>query len=340
MSLSIRSLLALVISFGVVIIFGPWWIAYLRRKKLGETTDQTDSERLNQIHSTKKGTPSMGGFLILLGTGIASLIVGQWNFYLFFGLATLFSFGAIGFHDDWKKIQNRGGQGLLPKQKVLLQMGLSFSLGLALYLFEGEFFLSSLASRITISLLPFWILFAMFVITGSSNSVNLTDGLDGLASGSSLPVFAALMVVAFISGQNHLSSLFAVHFIPGAEEMGLLIAALIGGILGFLWFNCYPAQIFMGDTGSLAIGAFLGASALALNQAFLLILLAIVFVIETLSVILQVASYKLFKKRIFKIAPIHHHFQFEGLEETKITVRFWIISTIAAFGTLLTFVGA
>lgn len=343
MSLSLRTLLSLGSSFLLVLLVGPYFIGLLNRGSLKETTDKSDSEKLNELHSSKSGTPTMGGALILIGALASTLLWARGGLFVWISLATLLAFGVIGAIDDIQKLRGGGGKGLSARGKLLLQMAvalaLSLALSLALYLGSfGEFTLR-LGGFIPVSLLPFWILFSVMVITGSSNAVNLTDGLDGLAAGAAIPVFMALMAIACISGKADLSSLFSAHYISGAEEMMVLLAGLVGGIMGFLWFNCYPAQIFMGDTGSLSLGAIIGMTALILHQPFLLILLAGVFVMETLSVILQVGSYKLWKKRIFKIAPLHHHYQFQGISEAKITVRFWIVSSLLAFFTMISFMG-
>ena len=334
MQLGFSVFLACLMSFFSMLLLCPVWIWWWRQKKLGEPTDKSDSEKLNQLHKKKKGTPTMGGVPLLLTAVFWTLVLGKWQFYSLLSLSAILLFALIGFYDDWVKL-HKVKKGLSAREKFLAQCFVAFFLVLSLYLYQGEYFLYTLGGETVISLLPFWILFAVFVVVGSSNAVNLTDGLDGLAAGVALPVYFALLALTYSSGVPEFAKELWIPYQPEVQSLTILIGALLGSLLGFLWFNCHPAQVFMGDTGSLPLGALLGLIALILDAPFLLLFLAGVFVAETLSVILQVLSYRIWRKRIFRIAPLHHHFQFGGLSESKITVRFWIVSFLCALVALV-----
>jgi phospho-N-acetylmuramoyl-pentapeptide-transferase len=278
--------------------------------------------------------------LILFSIGVAVLLWADLtNFFIWVALLVLVGFGAIGFVDDYLKLTRRNSKGLSMKQKFLLQV--LVALGASLLLYVNPTFRSTLAFPFIKGLMPdlgeFYILLVILVIVGTSNAVNLTDGLDGLATGPVLISAGTFMVLSYLAGNVKIASYLQIPYVSGSGELTIFCGALVGAAMGFLWYNTYPAQIFMGDTGSVSLGAALGAVAIMTKQEFLLAIVGGLFVVETLSVIFQVASYKLRKKRIFRMAPIHHHFELLGWAEPKVIVRFWIITlclALLAFSTL------
>ena len=286
-------------------------------------------------HFVKKGTPTMGGLLILSSLVISSLLwVPLKNPYLWPVLTVVVSFGCIGLVDDWMKLSRNTSEGLSGKRKLLLQI--------IICIFVSMFFveLSPEGLRYSVAvpffkeqLLPlglFYILFTSFVIVGASHAVNLTDGLDGLAIVPVMIVASCFVLFAYLSGNVNFASYLQISYIPGVGDLATLCGALIGASLGFLWFNAPPAKVFMGDTGSLALGGALGAISVATRHEFVLAIAGGLFVLETISVVLQVASFRLFGKRIFLMAPLHHHFEKKGWPESTVVIRFWIISIILA----------
>ncbi len=318
-------LTALLISFWI----GPAVIRRLVFRQLGQTV-RTDGP---QTHLAKAGTPTMGGALILLAVFIATLAWADLtNRFVWVVLLVTLAFGAIGWVDDYKKIINKDPRGIGARQKFFWQT--VSGLGAALFLFytartsaETQLIVP-LFKNIFIDLGPFYILLAYFVIVGSSNAVNLTDGLDGLAIMPSVMVAGGLGIFAYVVGHANFSAYLGFPYIPGVGEVLIICAAIVGAGLGFLWFNTYPAMVFMGDIGALALGAALGAVAVVVRQEVVLFIMGGIFVMETLSVMLQVASFKLTGKRIFRMAPLHHHFELKGWPEPRVIVRFWIISLI------------
>jgi phospho-N-acetylmuramoyl-pentapeptide-transferase len=282
-------------------------------------------------HMAKNGTPTMGGNLILAAILIPTLFWSDLtNPYVWIVLLTTLAFGVIGFWDDYKKLKDKKGIGIQARYKFPIQV----AIGLIV-----SFILFSTIDHDSRLILPFfkkampdigewYILFGMLVIVGSANAVNLTDGLDGLAIGPMLIASATFMLFCYLAGNFRFASYLQIPFVKGSGELTILCGALVGAGLGFLWFNTYPAQVFMGDVGSLPLGAALGTIAVITKQEFLLVIVGGIFVIETFSVIIQVVSYQLRKKRVFRMAPIHHHFELKGWAEPKIIVRFWIIGII------------
>ena len=292
-------------------------------------------------HFVKKGTPTMGGLLILSSLVFSSLLwVPLKNPYLWPVLTVVVSFGCIGLVDDWMKLSRNTSEGLSGKRKLLLQI--------IICIFVSMFFveLSPEGLRYSVAvpffkeqLLPlglFYILFTSFVIVGASHAVNLTDGLDGLAIVPVMIVASCFVLFAYLSGNVNFASYLQISYIPGVGDLATLCGALIGASLGFLWFNAPPAKVFMGDTGSLALGGALGAISVATRHEFVLAIAGGLFVLETISVVLQVASFRLFGKRIFLMAPLHHHFEKKGWPESTIVIRFWIISVVLALISLST----
>ncbi|MBI3014576.1 MAG: phospho-N-acetylmuramoyl-pentapeptide-transferase [Candidatus Tectomicrobia bacterium] len=325
---------ALVISF----IVGPWLIAELRRRQIG----QTIREEGPRSHFSKAGTPTMGGLLILIALTLPTLLWADLtNRYIWLILFSTLGFGAIGFLDDYLKISRHSSRGLRAPYKFGAQVLVGLLVALALYFQDGGFFI---ATRVTIPffkrVLPdlgwFYIPFVMLVIVGASNAVNLTDGLDGLAIGPVIIATVSYLIIAYAVGHAGFAEYLNLPFIGGAGELAVFAGSVIGASLGFLWFNAYPAQMFMGDVGALALGAALGTMAVITKHELLLVVIGGIFVIETVSVIVQVVSFQTTGKRVFRMAPIHHHFEQKGWEENKVVIRFWIVAILLALLSLST----
>lgn len=325
--LTFRAILGILTSLLLSLYLGPLLIARLQRMQIGQIV-RNDGP---QSHFSKKGTPTMGGLLIL-GSVLASTLL--WanlnNKYVWVVLFVLVSFGTIGFIDDYRKVIRKDPKGLIARWKYFWQSLFAIVTAVFLY-FTAE------RPAETALLVPFlkdvmpqlgllFLALSYFVIVGTSNAVNLTDGLDGLAIVPTVMVAGAFAIIAYASGNVNFSSYLNIPYLPYASELVVVCAALIGAGLGFLWFNTYPAQVFMGDVGSLALGAVLGVIAILVRQEIVLFIMGGVFVMETLSVILQVGSYKLRGQRIFRMAPIHHHYELKGWPEPRVIVRFWILS--------------
>ena len=327
--LTFRGILAALTAMALSLWWGPAVIRRLAQYKGGQPI-RSDGP---QTHFSKAGTPTMGGALILLAVTMTVLLWGDLrNRYVWVVLAVLISFGAIGWYDDWMKIVKRDPNGMKSRWKYALQSLFGLAAGVFLYMTAdttaATTFFVPLLKNVAIPLGIGFVAVAYFWIVGFSNAVNLTDGLDGLAIMPTVLVASALGVFAYASGNVVFSSYLQIPSIPGAGELVIICAAIAGAGLGFLWFNTYPAMVFMGDIGALALGAALGAIAVIVRQELVLAVMGGVFVIETLSVIIQVASFKLTGKRVFRMAPIHHHFELKGWPEPRVIVRFWIISVI------------
>jgi len=331
--------MATITAFLISIILGPIIIRYLARLKITENVRKEDSARLYELHSKKQDTPTMGGILILLAILSATLLWADiFNRYIILVLFSTVWLGVTGFIDDYLKHIRKKSKGLTAASKFTSQIMLGLILGAILFLTPQN------STRIDVPFLKdvslelgiFYILFVIIVITGSSNAVNLTDGLDGLAVGTVIMVAVAFSVLSYVSGNIKFSSYLFIPYLKGSGELTVFCASILGAGLGFLWFNCYPASVFMGDVGSLALGGAIGTTALLIKKELLLVIVGGIFVLEALSVILQVASFRLRKKRIFKIAPLHHHFQFLGWPESKVIVRFWILAALLALFTIVT----
>jgi phospho-N-acetylmuramoyl-pentapeptide-transferase len=333
--ISVRAGLAFFIAFMLTLLVMPKYLAWA----ISRNANQPISKYV-PAHEGKRHTPTMGGAIFLSATILAALItVDLTNPYIIGGLITLIGFGFVGFKDDLGKvIAGDNLEGLTPKGKMLLQSVIAaLATGLLIYTgFPTEFYVPFIKTPLFdlgYAAIPFWVL----VFLATTNAVNLTDGLDGLATVPSVIALFTLGVIVYVTGHAIFAQYLLIPNIKGVGEVMILAAALSGGLLGFLWYNCYPAEIFMGDTGSLAIGGFLAYLAILGKSEVLLILIGIIFVIETVSVILQVGSFKLREKRIFKMAPIHHHFELKGWAENKIIVRFWMIAFIANILALISF---
>ena len=327
--ITLRAILSALTALVLSLLLGPPLIRRLTEYKIGQTV-RSDGP---QTHLGKAGTPTMGGALILFAVALTTIAWADLsNRYVWIVLAVLLAFGGIGWVDDYRKLVRRDPRGLPAKWKYLLQS--VFGLGAAIALYgiaevpAATAFHVPLFKTVAIPLGVGFIVIAYFWIVGFSNAVNLTDGLDGLAIMPTVLVAGALGIFAYATGHAVFSQYLGIPSIAGAGELAIVCAAIAGAGLGFLWFNTYPAQVFMGDIGALALGAALGAIAVIVRQEIVLVIMGGVFVIETLSVMMQVASFKLTGRRIFRMAPIHHHFELKGWPEPRVIVRFWIISVI------------
>jgi len=292
-----------------------------------------------QSHAKKAGTPTMGGIIVIAAILLATLLWADLtNIYIGLVLFSMIAFGVIGFWDDFLKCIRKNSKGLKPRVKFSLQVVAAVITAIGIYLSDAYSTELSVPffKNITPDLGAFYILFAILVIVGSSNAVNLTDGLDGLVIGPVIVAAVSYMIVAYVTGHKNMADYLFIPHIKGAGELSVFCGAMIGAAMGFLWFNAYPASIFMGDTGSLPLGAALGVVAVIVKHELLLLLVGGIFVIESLSVIFQVASFQWRGKRIFLMAPIHHHFELLGWKEPKIVVRFWILSIVLALISLST----
>ncbi len=333
--ITVRAGFSFFISFGLTIFFMPKFITWAKRKK----ANQPIYDLAPQTHQAKVKTPTMGGLIFLSSTIIAAILTIKLNnFYALGAIFVIIGFALIGIKDDISKILgNSNKSGLSSKTKFTLQ--LIVSLIISLYLYFGNFMTELYIPFYKYPLFDmkiFAIIFWVMVFVSTSNAVNLTDGLDGLATVPSIFSIMALSVFVYISGHAILSSSLLLPSIKGVGEVAIVATALIGSLIGFLWYNCHPAEIFMGDSGSLSLGGFIAYMAIITKNEFLLLLIGFVFVLETVSVILQVGSYKTRKKRVFHMAPIHHHFEIKGWAENKIIIRFWIIALISNLLALIT----
>jgi phospho-N-acetylmuramoyl-pentapeptide-transferase len=325
--LTLRAILGTMTALGIALIIGPSMIRQLSFKQIGQVVRQDGPES----HFSKSGTPTMGGSLILVAIAVSTLLWADLsNRYVWVVLIVTLAFGVIGFIDDYIKLVRQDPRGLLSRYKYFWQS--VFGAGAAVFLYFTASVPAETAlivpffKEVVIPLGGWYMLLAYLVIVGSSNAVNLTDGLDGLAIMPTVMVAAALGLFSYVGGHFEFANYLQIPFIPSAGELTVFCAAMVGAGLGFLWFNTYPAQVFMGDVGALALGAALGTVAVLVRQELVLLIMGGVFVIETLSVMIQVASYKLRGKRVFLMAPIHHHYELKGWPEPRIIVRFWIIT--------------
>jgi phospho-N-acetylmuramoyl-pentapeptide-transferase len=326
--LTMRMILAILTAMVLSFLIGPAVI-----RKLATYKGQPVRDDGPESHFSKAGTPTMGGSLILLAIAISTLLWADLgNHYIWIALLTTLAFGAIGFIDDYKKLVRQDPKGLASRYKYLWQSVFGLAAAVALYMTatvpEETQLIVPFFKNVAINLGLFYVVLTYFVIVGTSNAVNLTDGLDGLAIMPTIMVAGALGVMAYVTGHSEFADYLHIPNIDGVGEVAIFCMALMGAGIGFLWFNTYPAMVFMGDVGALALGAALGVVAVMVRQEIVLIIMGGIFVIETLSVIIQVASFKLTGKRVFRMAPIHHHYELKGWPEPRVIVRFWIISLI------------
>ena len=331
---SLATLTALLIS----LVVGPSMIGALRRFQISQEIRAEGP----QSHRAKRGTPTMGGLLIITAIALPTVLWADLtNRYVWVAVAATLAFGAIGFLDDYRKVAARRNLGLTARGKFALQIAVGTAIGIYLVGVLGP---EGFSTRLTFPFfkafapeLGWWYApFVVLVLTGAANAVNLTDGLDGLAIGSFLIASAAFTMLAYVAGNAIVADYLGVANIKGAGELTVFGGAMVGASLGFLWFNCHPAEVFMGDVGSMALGGALGTVALLTKQEILLVIVGGLFVLEASSVIIQVASFKLRKRRVFRMSPLHHHFELGGWSETKVVIRFWIVAFIFALAALAT----
>jgi len=355
--ITVRTVYASLTAMFLALVFGPWLIRRLRELQIGQFIREEGPEE----HKKKAGTPTMGGVLIVLSTAVPVLLWADLtNPFILLSLFALFGFAVIGFIDDYAKVSQQRNLGLTAKKKIYFQVFVSMIVGVALLVlatnsaystqfvfpflkrFHPDLVIHSLLGKSFFSghlwplaFVPFLIAITI-VIVGSSNAVNLTDGLDGLAIGCTVIAAGALTILTYVSSNYRWATYLEIQYIPRVGELTVFCGALVGASLGFLWYNAHPAEIFMGDVGSLSLGGTLGTIAVIIKQEILLFFVGGIFVIEALSVILQVGSFKLRGKRIFRMAPIHHHFELMGWSESKVIVRFWIAALVFALFALTT----
>ncbi len=335
---TLRAVMAALTSLAIALFLGPWVIRKLTALKVGQAV-RTDGP---QTHLVKSGTPTMGGTLILLAIGITTLLWADLsNKYVWLLLAVTFGTGALGFYDDWRKVVYKDPKGVSARFKMVWQSTIAIGAGVFLIT-------TAQLPATTTFIIPFFkhvayplgaigfCVLTYFVIVGTSNAVNLTDGLDGLAAMPVVLVAGALAIFGYVAGHAVFAKYLGLPFVPGAHEVVVFCAALCGACLGFLWFNAYPAQVFMGDVGALALGAALGTVAVIVRQEVVLFIMGGLFVMEALSVMIQVASFKLTGKRVFRMAPLHHHYELKGWKETQVVVRFWIVTMMLVLAGLST----
>ncbi len=351
--ITVRTAYASLTALFIALVLGPWVIRRLREMQIG----QFIREEGPKSHKAKAGTPTMGGVLILIATVVPALLWADLrNPYILLSIGAMLSFGAIGFLDDYSKVVRRHNKGLSARGKIVFQIITSLAAGIVLLAlmtrgvystqlvvpffknFHPDLVVHSLLTHNYVWPLAFvpFLLFIVLVAVGSSNAVNLTDGLDGLAIGCTIIAAGALTILTYLTSNSRFANYLDIQYIPNVGELTVFCGALVGASLGFLWYNAHPADVFMGDVGSLALGGTLGIVAIIIKQEILLFFVGGVFVLEALSVILQVGSYRLTKKRIFKMAPIHHHFELIGWSESKVIVRFWIVALVFALFALTT----
>ncbi|PHM61585.1 phospho-N-acetylmuramoyl-pentapeptide-transferase [Xenorhabdus ishibashii] len=325
--LTFRAIVGLLTALFIALWMGPRLIAYLQKLQIGQVVRDNGPES----HFSKRGTPTMGGLLILFSITISVLLWTRLdNPYVWCVLLVLVGYGVVGFVDDYRKVVRKDTKGLIARWKYFWQSVIALGVAFVMYSIGKDTSATQLVVPFFKEVMPqlglFYILLTYFVIVGTSNAVNLTDGLDGLAIMPTVLVAAGFALVAWATGNVNFANYLHIPYLSHAGELVIVCTAIVGAGLGFLWFNTYPAQVFMGDVGSLALGGALGTIAVLLRQEFLLIIMGGVFVVETLSVILQVGSFKLRGQRIFRMAPIHHHYELKGWPEPRVIVRFWIIS--------------
>jgi phospho-N-acetylmuramoyl-pentapeptide-transferase len=333
--ITFRTFGAAITSVLFCMLLGPWFIAFMQKKQMKQVVRDDGP----QSHLSKKGTPTMGGTLILAGVAIPTLLWADLtNSNIWIALLLTLGYGVIGFIDDYKKVIQKNPKGLAGRWKLVGQFSLAAVA--AYFLFKDGAISNDLRfpffKDFAINLGWGFIPFAILVIVGASNAVNLTDGLDGLAVGPTITCSITFLILAYCAGHAGIASYLQIPHVPGSGELAIFLASIAAACLGFLWYNTYPAQVFMGDVGALALGGALGVVAVNTKNEILLAVCGLIFVVEALSVMIQVASFKTTGKRVFKMAPIHHHFELKGWPEPKVVVRFWILSILLALVTLST----
>ncbi|MFC1708542.1 phospho-N-acetylmuramoyl-pentapeptide-transferase [Candidatus Omnitrophota bacterium] len=337
--ITFRAAMAALTTFFISIYLGKYITGLLKKFKIEENIRKEGFQELYDLQHHKQGTPTMGGVFIVLSVLFSTFLwANLLNKYIILTLFTFLSLAILGFVDDFIKLNSKYPKGLSISTKFLGQLTIGLALGIILYLDKdiSKMIYFPFLKNLIINLGIFFIPFVILVVCGSSNAVNFTDGLDGLAVGCTTMTALTFCILSYIVGHAKFSEYLLIPFIPQAGELTIFCAALVGACMGFLWFNCFPASVFMGDVGSLAIGGAIGIIAILIKKEVLLVIAGGIFVMEALSVIIQIIGFRVWKKRVFKMAPLHHHFQILGVPESKIIVRFWIISAILAIATLMT----
>lgn len=337
--ITFRAAGAAVTAFLLSVMLGPFIIQKLREFKIGQVVRKEEAKGIFEFHKNKEGTPTMGGLFIVSAVVLSTILWADLtNKYILLAIFSTVWLCIVGFVDDYIKLSRNRSKGLTMASKLIGQLILGLLMGLYIYFDPqiGERLDVPFFKNAVINLGLFYIFFTTLVIVGSSNAMNLTDGLDGLAIGCAIIIALTYTALSYVTGNFNISDYLNIIYVPGTGELTIFCATILGASLGFLWFNSYPAAVFMGDCGSLALGGAIGVVSIFIKKELLLLLVGGIFVAEALSVILQVASYRLFKKRIFLMAPLHHHFQMRGWSETKVVVRFWIIGAILALLSLST----
>ncbi len=337
--ITFRAAMASLTAFLISLIFGPMIIRWLKDLNFGQNIRREHVESLYDLHKHKQGTPTMGGVLIMLAIVVSTLLWADvLNQYILLTLASFLWLGLLGFTDDYIKVIRKRNLGLSAKNKLIGQI--SLGLFIAIYVMAFTPIPTALSipfvKNLALNLGLFYILFVILVVVSATNAVNLTDGLDGLAIGCTIIAAITYSILSYISGNVKITEYLNIFYLAGSGELAVFCAAMIGAGLGFLWFNSYPATVFMGDTGSLALGGGIGVVAIFIKKELLLFVVGGIFVIEALSVVLQVLWFKTTKKRLFMMSPLHHHFQLLGWAESKITIRFWIVAIVMALLSLAT----
>lgn len=342
--LTFRMFGAAVTAMLIGFLIGPWMIERLRRLNFAQSLrERSEVGKLADLHAAKKNTPTMGGLIIFVAITVSTLLWAAPTTYVLVCLIVYAGLTAVGFADDYLKVSKKNSKGLSSRYKLFWQAVLT---GIALLLlFTNKETAPKMAQlwvpfvkEPVLAVMPLWFvaIFFFLVMAGSSNAINLTDGVDGLAIGCTITVAMVYAVMAYAAGNTIVSDYLLISYVPGGGELAVLCAALLGASMAFLWFNSYPASVFMGDTGSLALGGVIGTVAFIVHQPLTLVLVGGIFVLEAVSVILQVGSFKMTGKRIFRMAPLHHHFELKGWHESKVVIRFWIVSLIFALMGLAT----
>lgn len=333
--ITFRTIYATITALLLAFMLGPWVIERLSKLQIGQTIRKVGPES----HFKKEGTPTMGGTLIVMCIVLPTLLWADLtNAYVWIALFVTLGFGAVGFVDDYKKIKHKSSDGMSARGKMVWQVLIAVGAGILLFVYTD--YTSVLAvpffKTVTPELGWLYLMLILVVVVGAGNAVNLTDGLDGLAIGPVIVASGTYLLFAYLAGNVRLAEYLQINSVPGSGELTIMCGAMVGAGLGFLWFNTYPAQVFMGDVGSLSLGGALGIIAVIVKQELVLVIVGGLFVVETLSVIVQVASFRLLGRRVFRMAPLHHHFELKGWPEPKIIVRFWIVSIVLALVALST----
>ncbi|MFH1778517.1 MAG: phospho-N-acetylmuramoyl-pentapeptide-transferase [Candidatus Omnitrophota bacterium] len=337
--ITFRAAAGAVTAFLISVMLGPFIIGRLKQFKIGQIVRKEEAQGIYEFHKDKEGTPTMGGLFIVLAVILSTILWADLtNKYVLLAIFSTAWLCVVGFVDDYIKLSRNRSKGLTAVSKLMGQVILGLLIGLYIY-FDPQIGLNldvPFFKNLIVDLGLWYIVFSMLVIVGASNAMNLTDGLDGLAIGCAIMIALTYTGLSYVTGNFKISDYLNIIYVPGTGELAIFCATILGASLGFLWFNSHPAEVFMGDCGSLALGGAIGVVSILIKKELLLLLVGGVFVAEAVSVILQVASYRLFKRRIFLMAPLHHHFQMKGWSENKVVVRFWIVGAILALLSLST----